>query len=110
MIIRTAFFQGRIRPGQERAFHDLLNTVLIPLWRRFPDAEEVRVLHRAAGDVHAPDIAMALSVRYPSLAAMHAALASDIREQTRAPSEELKAMFDGVVFHVTFEGDDHVAA
>ena len=107
MILRTAFFQGAVRAGCERAFEDLLDRTLIPLWRRFPGAEEVRVLRPLSADAGAPGFALVLAIRYPDVASMEAALASSIREQTREPTNALRALFDGTVFHVTFDGDDH---
>ena len=107
MILRSAFFQGTVRPGCERAFEALLDETLIPLWRRFPGAEEVRVLRPISADAGAPGFALVLTIRYPDLASMEAALASSLREQTREPTNALRSLFDGTVFHVTFHGDDH---
>lgn len=106
-VMRCAFFRGRVSPGCETAFEALLAERLVPLWRRFPGALEVRLLRPLDADAHAPPLALVLSVRYPSLAAMREALASDIRERTREPTRDLLAMFEGEVFHTTFAVDEH---
>ncbi len=106
LIVRTAFFEGVVRPGSKAAFDRLLEDTLIPLWRQFPGAEEVSVLRPMAADDGAPTYALVLATRYPDLATMDRALSSDIRELTREPSNRLKNLFDGRVFHVTFKGDD----
>jgi antibiotic biosynthesis monooxygenase (ABM) superfamily enzyme len=109
LIVRTAFFEGVLRPGSEAAFERLLEDTLIPLWRQFPGAEDVSVLRPAAADDGAPTYALVLATRYPDLATMNKALSSDIRELTREPSNRLKSLFDGRVFHITFNGDDLLA-
>jgi antibiotic biosynthesis monooxygenase (ABM) superfamily enzyme len=107
MIIRCAFFRGRIKPGCEAAFQDLLEGRLIPLWRQFPGAEEVRVLHHAFSDAAAPELHMVLAIRYPDLQVMEAALQSPPREATRTPTRQLLDLFDGDVFHSTFEAAEY---
>ena len=44
MIIRYAFFEGEIHHGQEQAFRDFVKQRLVPLWTKFPGADEVRVM------------------------------------------------------------------
>ncbi|MBP2232774.1 antibiotic biosynthesis monooxygenase (ABM) superfamily enzyme [Azospirillum agricola] len=106
-VLRCAFFRGRVSPGREAEFEALLAERLVPLWRRFPGALEVRLLRPLDADDHAPPLALVLSVRYPSLRVMREALASDIRERTREPTRDLLAMFEGEVFHATFAVDEH---
>jgi antibiotic biosynthesis monooxygenase (ABM) superfamily enzyme len=108
MIIRCAFFRGRIKPGREAEFEGMLETVLVPLWRQFPSVQEVRLLRRADADAQAPDIHLVLATRYPDLATMEAALSSPAREATRGPTRDLLGLFDGEVFHVTFDTTDYV--
>ncbi|HXP95541.1 MAG TPA: hypothetical protein VN809_02435 [Telmatospirillum sp.] len=106
MIIRCAFFRGRIKPGREAAFNALLETSLVPLWRLFPGALEVRVLRPVISDDGAPSFPMVLAIRYPDLATMEAALASAPREATRGPTRALLDLFDGDVFHMTFNATE----
>ena len=41
MLIRCAFFEGRVRDGKEAAFEDSVQQQLLPLWRRFPGSTGV---------------------------------------------------------------------
>ena len=103
MYIRCAFFEGRVKPGCENAFAAFVKDRLVPLWTTFPGAEEVRVLRQKESDTAEPHYAMVLSIRYPSLEAIEAALTSDVRQQSRAETAELIKMFEGRIFHTVFE-------
>lgn len=103
MIVRTAFFEGSVKPGSEAEFEDILGNILLPLWRQFPGNLGVQLLRPRAPDADAPGYAVVLATTYPDQATLDRALASDIREQTRVPTERLKAIFEGRVFHITFD-------
>ena len=105
MYIRCAFFEGRVRDGQHEAFSIFVRNRLVPLWTKFPGAEEVRVLRQSAADADAPHFEMVLAIRYPSLAAIDGALKSDARTRSRAETMELVKMFDGRIFHTVFKAD-----
>ena len=106
MLLRCAFFRGRIRPGSEEAFSDIVSGRLVSLWTRFPGASEVRVLRQAEADVTEPHFEMVLAIRYPDRDAMERALASEARRESRAVTQELLALFDGDVFHTLFWADE----
>ena len=76
---------------------------LVPLWTQFPGAQEVRVLRQLESDAADPRLEMVLAIRYPSREAIEAALASDVRTQSREVTKGLLEMFDGTVFHTVFE-------
>lgn len=103
MIVRTAFFEGSVIPGSEAEFEDLLGDVLLPLWQKFPGNLGVQLLRPKAPDADAPGYTLVLATSYPDQATLDKALASEIREQTRVPTERLKALFEGRVFHITFD-------
>lgn len=103
MYIRCAFFEGRVKPGCDDAFASFVNTRLVPLWTKFPGATEVRVLRQADSDTAQPHYAMVLSIKYPSLAAIDAALKSDVRTKSREETVELVKFFEGRIFHTVFE-------
>ena len=103
MYIRCAFFRGQVRAGHEAAFTSYVREKLVPLWTQFPGAEEVRVLRQVEADVADPRFEMVLAIRYPSMAAIEAALASDVRTQSREVTRGLLEMFDGTVFHTVFD-------
>ena len=104
MYIRCAFFEGRVKPGCENAFAAFVKDRLVPLWTKFPGADEVRVLRQKESDTAEPHYAMVLSIRYPSLAAIEEALKSDVRQKSREETAELVKMFEGRIFHTVFEG------
>ncbi|MEY4712317.1 MAG: hypothetical protein RIS88_1782 [Pseudomonadota bacterium] len=107
MYIRCAFFQGQVKPGMDEAFNRYIRDKLVPLWTRFPGAQEVRVLRQVESDVTQPHLGMVLSVRYPTRESIEIALASPVRMESREVSKDLIAMFDGTVFHTVFSADEY---
>jgi antibiotic biosynthesis monooxygenase (ABM) superfamily enzyme len=110
MLIRCAFFEGRVKPGHEKAFASFVKERLVPLWTRFPGAKEVRVLRQAESDTEEPHYAMVLQIGYPNQAAIDQALKSDVRNQSRLETAELVKMFDGRIFHTVFEVQHHTGS
>ena len=106
MLIRCAFFEGRVQEGKETAFDDFVQQQLLPLWQRFPGSTGVRVLHHVAADPMAPPIRMMLEFDYPSEAAIDQTMASAERTEAKAKTQELLSMFDGRLYHVVFERKD----
>lgn len=109
MYMRCAFFEGRIKPGCDDAFAQFVKERLVPLWTKFPGAQEVRVLRQQDSDTDQPHYAMVLAITYASRAAMDEALKSDVRAQSRAETVELVKMFEGRIFHTVFETAHNVA-
>jgi hypothetical protein len=107
MFIRCAFFQGNVKPGMEDAFNRYIRDNLVPLWTRFPGAQEVRVLRQVESDTTDPHFGMVLAVRYPSREAIEIALASEVRMKSKEVSKDMIAMFDGTVFHTVFSADEY---
>lgn len=107
MYIRCAFFRGRAKPGREAEFTSYVREKLVPLWTRFPGAEEVRVLRQEEADVAEPHFEMVLQVRYRSREAIEAALASDVRHHSREVTKGLLQMYEGDIFHSVFRTDDY---
>ena len=107
MIIRYALFEGHVHQGREADFRTFVRERLVPLWTRFPGAQEVRVQHGLERDDGAPHYAMVLAIRYPHMAAVERALSSDVRYTSREVTAELLKMFDGRVHHHVFEVDDY---
>jgi hypothetical protein len=108
MYIRCAFFEGRVKPGCDDAFATFVKDRLVPLWTKFPGAEEVRVLRQAESDTDQPHYAMVLAIRYPDKAAIDAAMKSDVRARSREETGELVKMFEGRIFHTVFEAPHDV--
>ena len=73
MITRYALFEGKVKEGQTDAFRaDVIGTIL-PKWKEFPGALDVRVSFAEQRDDGAPEIPMILAINYPDRAAVDAA-------------------------------------
>ncbi|MBA1344280.1 hypothetical protein FE844_035475 (plasmid) [Rhizobium indicum] len=107
MIIRYALFEGEIHPGKEGEFREFVRQRLVPLWTKFPGAEEIRVLDGMERDEGAPIYAMALAIRYPDMDAVNTALLSDVRSQSREVTGELLQLFTGKVHHHVFAANEY---
>lgn len=104
MITRLAIFEGSVREGREDAFRAYVNERLVPLWRRFEGAAEVRVLFAEERDPKAREIPLILAITYPDHAAMARALASPARYESRDLLPELfERLFDGSLHHHVME-------
>ena len=103
MITRTAIFEGRVKAGCEERFFAGIRNRLAPLWRQFPNAQNIRLLRVQASDADALPIAMIQQIDYPSMAALAEAVASPIRAQARAVTLELMELFDGRFYHMMSE-------
>ena len=103
MIIRQAYFEGRIQKGCEDKFKTYVAEQLLPLWQEFPGVLEVRVLHGTTRDEGAPTYAMVLSMKFDSQGALTKALESSVRHESREVTNGLMALFDGRIHHHIFE-------
>lgn len=108
MITRTAIFEGRIRPGCEEAFVRGFHETLVPLWRQFPHASNIRLMWGGDTDDTARPIALIQQIDYPSRAALEEALASTARARARAATQGLMEMFEGRLYHVVSNANDIV--
>jgi hypothetical protein len=70
VIVRQALFEGSIHAGREAEFRAFVEERLIPMWRRFPGARDVRVMFARERDDGAPPnpftLAMTFATRRPS--------------------------------------------
>jgi hypothetical protein len=103
MLTRCAFFEGHVQEGEEEAFDHFVEHTLLPLWRRFPGATDVRVLRRVDADPQAPHVHMMLEFDYPSQDALDTTVASPERAEAKAETQTLLSMFNGRLFHIVFE-------
>ncbi len=103
MIIRQAFFEGKIHAGREEAFKAYVAEKLMPMWLAFPGIKEVRVLYNIERDEGAPTYPMVLSTMYESRETLAAALDSPVRYESREMTKGLLEMFDGRIHHHVFD-------
>lgn len=100
MITRYALFEGHVKDGRIAEFRQAVHDRLVPLWRQFPGALEVRVMFGEDRDAGAPEFPLILGISYPDSAAMAAALDSPARAQSRDVTGEIVAtFFDGRIHH-----------
>lgn len=100
MITRFALFEGKVKDGQTDAFRKAVIDNILPKWKQFPHATEVRVSFAVARDDGAPELPMILAVNYPSVEAIEEALASPARTEARAATEAvLSEFFEGRIHH-----------
>jgi quinol monooxygenase YgiN len=104
-VTRTAIFEGRIKPGFEDVFFKQVRAKLVPLWRAFPGALDVRLLEIDQRDADAAPIVMIQQIDYADLAAIDAALASPQRTAARAATMEIMKMFEGRFYHLVSQSN-----
>ncbi|QND54018.1 hypothetical protein HB779_20600 [Phyllobacterium sp. 628] len=102
MFTRSAIFEGKIHDGREDEFFRLVEERLLPVWKRMPNAQAVRVMRKIDSDADSPDIAMVKEIDYPTMEAVEEALASPVRVEGRAITDEMMHMFDGRFYHVVY--------
>jgi hypothetical protein len=103
MLTRTAIYEGKIKTGREEEFFSRVRGELEPLWARFPRVSEVRVQRMQTADESARPIAMILEMDFPDMAAIEDCLASPIRPESHARTEEVMKLFDGRFYHFVAE-------
>jgi hypothetical protein len=105
-VVRLAFFEGRIKPGQEAAFHAYANERLVPLWTSFPHLISFRMRTGGESDDGAPPYVLILEFTYPTREAMDEALASPTRMKSREVTQGLFEFFDGRIMHIVADAAD----
>jgi len=109
MITRYALFEGKVKEGRTEAFRKAVIERILPKWKEFPHATDVRVSFAESRDEGAPEYPMILAVNYPSLEAVVAALASPARTEARAATEAVLAeFFDGRIHHHVTLANEYV--
>ena len=67
MITRYALFGGKVREGEAEAFRAAVMETILPKWKQFPGALDVRVTFAEARGEGAPEFQMILAVNYPNI-------------------------------------------
>lgn len=102
MYTRSAIFEGKIHPGREEDFFRIVEEKLIPVWKRMPNAQAVRVMRTRNTDPDAAPIIMVQEIDYSSMEAVQEALASPVRLEGRALTDEMMEMCDGRFYHLVY--------
>ncbi len=103
MIVRQAFFRGRVVPGRDAEFRRFVEDRMLEGWKRFPGARDVRVLFELDRDEGADPIPLSLAMSFDDSAALDRMMASPERAESRALTGELMQLFEGRIEHHVFE-------
>lgn len=103
METRSAIFTGRIHTGREDEFFAIVESELLPVWRRMPGALAVRVYRPRRADPGSPPIVLLQEIDYASPEAVREAEASPIRAEGAPVVARLMTMVDGALHHIVSE-------
>ncbi len=109
MIIRSAVLEGTVPEAERAAFDRQMATTVLDAIARYPGLIQVTLRRPLETEAGAPQVYMVFDLHFPSLAAMHAALASPVRQEVRARLAEVMTPFHGRVYHLVMEESGAVA-
>lgn len=103
MLIRSAYWLGKPRDGQETLFRDIMSNDIVPKMRSFPGVSSVRILWPQEYEGGAPSIYCQVQVEFADAAAQNAMMTSSERAAVRARVLDAVDLFDGTMAHINFE-------
>ena len=103
MLIRSAFWVGRPKPGSETRFRDLLEREIMPAMRALPGVSHAWALWPTGREDSPPDIACQILVLFEDHTALDRMLSSPERGALRGSVAALKELFDGAMSHINYE-------
>ena len=103
MWIRSAFWIGRPRPGQEEAFRAAIDGELVPGLKALPFVDGARALWPRRLEDNPPGIYCQIIVEFASREAVDGMLASPGRQALRVRVREVAGLFDGAISHIDYE-------
>jgi antibiotic biosynthesis monooxygenase (ABM) superfamily enzyme len=106
MYIRSAFWIGAPKAGQEKAFADGVNLELVPAMRKFPGVTGVKALWPSKFEDGPPAVALQILVEFDKEEDAATMLASPERAALRPRVKEVAGLFEGKMSHVEY----HVAS
>jgi hypothetical protein len=108
MIIRSAVLEGTVADADKADFNRRMATSVRDAIARYPGLRDVRLRWPAETEAGAPPIYVIFDLYFDDLAAMHAALASPVRQEVRVQIGAAMRAFSGKVYHLILE--ERVAA
>ena len=104
MWIRSAFWEGTFRPGQEHAFMAQIEHEIAPAMRRLPGVKGVQALWPKAYEDRSTEIVCQFLVFFDSEADIALMISSPARTAVRERVAELKSRcFEGRLSHINYE-------
>ena len=104
MWIRSAFWEGKLRPGQEQRFKAEINNTIAPAMRTLPGVRDVKALWPKAYEDRSTEIVCQLLVFFDTDSDIALMIASPARNAVRQHVAELNLdCFDGRISHINYE-------
>ena len=103
MWIRSAFWVGNAKPGQEEQFQARINHSVIPGLRTLPGVRDAKALWPKVREDNPPPIACQIMVEFATRADVDRMLASPERVALRPKVVEVIGLFDGHFSHIDYE-------
>ena len=103
MLIRSAVLEGTVAEADRAAFDHHMQTTVLQAIGRYPGIRAVKLRRSVEAEAGAPPVYMIFDLYFDDLAAMHAALASDIRAEVRVQIAAAMPRFVGKVFHLIMD-------
>ena len=107
MIVRTAILEGTVAHADKAEFDQHMRTTVVAALGRYPGLVKAVLREIAEADADAPAAYMAFDLYFNTLAEMHAALASPVRQAVRAELGHIMPRFQGRVYHLVFDETAH---
>ncbi|MBA2933517.1 hypothetical protein HZF05_05345 [Sphingomonas sp. CGMCC 1.13654] len=101
--VRSAFWVGRAKDGEEAHLRRAVDTDLVPRLRTFPGVHTVKALWPRSREDSPPDIFCQVIVEFDDRNGLDRMLASNERKATRPLVHDLASRFDGTISHIDFE-------
>ncbi len=105
MIIRSAVLEGSVGEADRARFDAHMAGTVVQAIGRYPGIRAVRLRRPVEAEAGAPPVYMVFDLYFDDLAAMHAALASPVRQEVRGVIAQGMSMFSGKVYHLIMEED-----
>ena len=100
MIVRYAFFEGQVKEGKTEAFRKAILDEVLPTWKAFPGALNVRVCFSEERDDGAPEFPLIQAITFADMAAVDHFLEGPERIASRAATMSVvEQYFDGRIHH-----------
>ena len=100
--IRTAFWHGAPRAGDESAWQTLIERDLIEAFRKIPGVHDAKACWPDKREDGPPEIACQFLVEFSSRENMDRMLSSSERAAIRPLVQQALALFDGHVSHIEY--------
>lgn len=103
MFIRSAFWIGEPKAGQDDRLRALINDGLIPAMRKFPGVSAVRALWPKNREDNPPAVYCQVVVEYASAEGMQQMMESQARAALRPQILAAVGLFEGTLSHINYD-------